>query len=306
MPPEVSVVLPAYNPDAAELTATLASLRAQTLPPERWELLLVDNGSAPPVDPSGVAWHPRGSAVREESPGLVAARATGFVRSQGDIIVVVDQDNVLAADYLSAVLAIAGENPRLGVWGAGIISPRYERPELAPPPRLRSLLTLRSAAAEHRSRDISDHDSTPWGAGLCVRRRVATAYLDALKANPLKARLDLRGRDRLSGGDTDIAYTACSLGFEKGVFPRLRMEHLIPAGRCTAEFLCRTAEGRGYSEILHHLVLQGRLPPPQRGLLWTLRRWRRRLRLTSLERRVDRAHEAGRRRAHRELATHGA
>jgi hypothetical protein len=298
--PELSVVLPAYNPSDGELAATLAALQGQSLPLGTWELVLVDNRSNPPVDPAVVAWHPHGRCIREEAPGLVHARAAGFRHTSAPVVVVVDQDNVLAADYLAAALALATQEPRLGAWGAGNIIPRYERPELAPPASLHSLLTLRHATGDSLSADVDHHDSTPWGAGLCVRREVAAAYVAALAADPLKGQLDLRGDLRLSGGDTDIAYTGCRLGFTKGVFARLTLQHLIPAGRCSAESLCRTAEGRGYSEVLHHLVLHGRLPPPETGLRWVLRRWRRRRGMSALERQVDRARQSGRRRAYDE------
>ena len=59
--PELSVILCTHNPRAAFLAETLAGLRAQTLPPERWELLVVDNASNQPLVPD-LAWHPRARA----------------------------------------------------------------------------------------------------------------------------------------------------------------------------------------------------------------------------------------------------
>jgi len=298
---KISVILPAYNPGTDELRSTLEALRAQTLPLTQWELVMVDNRSNPPVDAAIVAWHPHGTLVREETPGLVAARVAGFNHSTGEIIVVVDQDNVLAADFLAVALEIGATHPWLGTWG-GVITPRYERPELAPPPSLHALLTLRTAAQDLWSNDLDHHDSTPWGAGLCLRRQVADWYMESLRTNPLKGSLDLKGDQRLSGGDTDICYTGCAHGLGKGVFRRLHLVHLIPASRCTAAYLCKNQEGREYSALLHHLVLKGSLPPEVRGPLAALRRiWRRR-HLTPLERQVEAAGYAGRRRAYRELA----
>lgn len=297
----VSVILPAYNPGVGELRDTLAALRAQTLPLAQWELVVVDNRSTPPVDSSVVAWHPQGTVIREETPGLVAARVAGFKHSSGKVLVVVDQDNVLAPGYLATALQLGQVNPWLGTWG-GVISPRYEKPELAPPASLHSLLTLRTASRDLWSNDIDHHDSTPWGAGLCLRREVADWYMEALRADPLKGSLDLKGDQRLSGGDTDICYTGCAHGLGKGVFRSLQLEHLIPASRCTSAFLCKNQEGREYSAVLHHLVLHGTLPAESRGLVAFLRRLWRRRRLSPLEREVEAAGEAGRRRAFRELA----
>lgn len=298
---ELSVVIPAYNPPPEHLDPTLAALRAQTLSRKQWELVVVDNRSHPPVAAEKAAWHVHGRVIREERPGLVHARAAGFRATAGAVIVVADQDNVLAPDFLAIVQEIATRHPQLGTWGAGTITPVYERPEYAPPISLHPLLTLRTAAQAVWSNDIQHHDSTPWGAGLCVRRTVAAAYLAQIEANPLRGRLDLCGERRLSGGDTDISYTGCALGLAKGVFPELRLDHLIPAGRCTAAYLEKTAADRGYSEVLHEFILTGRLPVEQRGPgAWLRELWRAR-RLTPLEHGVHRAHRRGRRQAIREL-----
>ena len=83
----------------------------------------------------------------------------------------------------------------------------------------------------------------------------------------------------------------------KGVFTSLRLEHLIPAERCTAAYLCKTAHDRGYSDILHHILQHGTLPElPGRFGEFLRRLWRFR-RLTRRERQVHAAQMAGRHKA---------
>ena len=293
---QISVVIPVYNPPPEHLGPTLAALQAQTLPPSDWELVLVNNLSRIPVGADLVAWHPHGKVVLEKTPGLVAARHAGFANTSGEVIVVVDQDNVLAPDFLAEVLRLGREFPWLGTWG-GVIIPRFERPELAPPLSLYSLLTLRSADRELWSNDPDHHDSTPWGAGLCVRRTVADAWSAALRGDPRRGQLDLCGDKRMAGGDTDICYTGCAMGLGKGVFTTLHLEHLIPAERCTAAYLCTNARDRGYSDILHHFLLKGSVPALPGGPAEALRRLWQSRRLTTLERQVQAAQLAGRRQA---------
>ena len=289
----VSVVIPLYNPPPEHLGPTLDSLRAQTLPLAEWELVLVDNKSRVPIPAATAAWHPHGRVVREETPGLVAARHAGFANSTGGVVIVVDQDNVLDAGFLAEALRIGRECPWLGTWG-GVITPRYERPDLAPPASLHSLLTLRTAERDLWSNDPDHHDSTPWGAGLCIRRNVTDACAAALRRDPRKGKLDLCGDKRLAGGDTDISYTACAIGLGKGVFTTLHLEHLIPVERCTAAYLCKNAHDRGYSDILHHLLTKGHLPTlPNRFRQKLSHLWHGR-RLTALERQVQAAQQAGR------------
>jgi hypothetical protein len=118
--------------------------------------------------------------------------------------------------------------------------------------------------------------------------------MEELTANPTRYSLDLRGKVLLYGGDTDIAYTACRMGYAKGVFRALTVTHLIASSRCTEEHLCRTAYGRGYSEVLHQYSLTGALPARRGGAASWLRARYRQWNMTSLERAVDRAAEQGR------------
>jgi glycosyltransferase involved in cell wall biosynthesis len=273
MPLPLSVVIPTHNPRRAPLDRVLAGLRAQTLAPDRWELVLIDNNSAPPLPPElAQAGHPDGRVLRETRTGLTAARLAGFAATRGNIIVLVDDDNVLAADYLETALQLAAEHPALGSW-SGAVELEFA-PGAVPPPRVWwSYLAYRAPAAPSVSRDIDHHDSTPWGAGMCVRRAVADAYAGLVAREQGRTALDLQGTQLVYGGDTDIAYTGCDLGFTKGVFPALRLRHLIPAERCTKDFFRRTIEGRGYSEQLHRLIRQGQLENPYRSVRRRLGDW---------------------------------
>lgn len=301
MNPELSVVIPAHNPREDYMFQVLDALRQQTLPKDRWELVVVDNKSTKPLkERIDLAWHPASEVVLEERLGLTHARVAGFRRTRGNIVVLVDDDNELAPDYLEQVVRISAELPFVAVWG-GAIQPRYEDSTFALPRSLWSLLTLRQVETDLWSNDPAHHVSTPWGAGLCLRREVANQYVAELMENPRRFDLDLQGSVLLYGGDTDISYSACRIGYAKGVFRALNLTHLIPKTRCNEAYLCRVAYGRGYSEILHHLSLNGRLPDENAGFSQWARRRFRQFFLPSLERSVDRAHMRGRADAYRKL-----
>jgi glycosyltransferase involved in cell wall biosynthesis len=301
MNPSLSVVVPAHNPRKDYLLRVLDALRRQTLPMERWELVVVDNQSAPPLKGRlDLQWHPGSEVLLEERLGLTHARVAGFRRARGDIVVLVDDDNVLAPDYLEQVSRIAADFPFVAVWG-GAMRPEYEDRAFSPPAHLWSLLTLREVDRDRWSNDPDHHASTPWGAGLCVRREVFERHCAELQDNPGRYNLDLQGTRLLYGGDTDIAYTACRMGRAKGVFRALALTHLISRSRCTPEYLCRVAYGRGYSEVLHFQSLHGQPAEPEGGLgHWARMRYRQ-LRMSALERSVDRAHFRGRTDALNEL-----
>lgn len=294
--PTLSVIIPAHNPRPEFLRRTLEALRAQTLPSVQWELLLVDNASHPPLSPD-LSWHPRARILREPKLGLTAARLAGFGAATGEVLVLVDDDNLLAPDFLAQARHLTVTHPRLGTW-SGNIRLDFQPDAVPPPPEWRGFLAERTSANPQISNQPNHHESTPWGAGMCIRREVAAAYAQQTRHDPRRLQLDLQGRDLVYGGDTDIAYIGCDLGFDKGVFPVLRLDHLIPAERCTSEYLLRAAEGHGYSEMLHSWIRDGRLPPQRPA--W--RAWLSRLRLPREERAIATAHARGVAKANRELA----
>jgi glycosyltransferase involved in cell wall biosynthesis len=266
---QVSVIIPAHNPRRDYLARVLAALAAQTLPKDEWELVIVDNNSQPALSAElARQGHAAGRVLREGRTGLTAARLAGFAATTGEIIVLVDDDNVLAPDYLATARRLALENDRLGAW-SGRVDLEFDTGVTPPPKEWWGYLAYRQPVAQTVSTEIDHHDSTPWGAGMCIRRAVTDAYRVLVQADTSRTSLDLQGKRLIYGGDTDIAYTGCDRGFSKGVFPDLRLLHLIPAERCTDDFFNRTIEGRGYSEQLHRLIRHGRMRNPRRSL----RRW---------------------------------
>src|SRR5215213_946920 len=83
----------------------------------------------------------------------------------------------------------------------------------------------------------------PYGAGLCVRRRVALAWATQMtKGSPLRLALDPTGRGLLRCGDLDLALTAPDIGLGTGLFTALRLTHLIPARRVEPKYLAELQE----------------------------------------------------------------
>jgi len=232
-------------------------LRSQSFPPTRWELLVVDNASDPPVEAGlNIAWHPGARVIYEPRLGLTHARLRGIRTSASPVLVFVDDDNVLEPDYLRCALQISAARPGLGAWGGQVV-PRFEQ---QPPEWTRPywpFLALKSVEEATVSRDPGDWPSTPVGAGLCVKREVADAYCRALDRQPWRREMDRRGPSLMSAGDQDLANTACDLGLEKGLFPELRLDHLIPPGRTDEDYLLALATAM---ECSNHLLKWCRNP----------------------------------------------
>ena len=112
--PDVSVIICTRNPRRGIVDRVVASLASQTLPFDRWETVVIDNGSDPPVQSLGAAKLHGPGCIVESKVGLTNARLRGIQETQGSLLVFVDDDNLLDSDYLEQALRIAEEYPRIG------------------------------------------------------------------------------------------------------------------------------------------------------------------------------------------------
>ena len=235
-------------------------MRAQTLASAEWELLLIDNGSERPLTAEvDLSWHENARVVEEKELGLSNARNRGISESTGEVLVFVDDDNVLAPDYLAQTLRIAAEWPQLGIWGGSIV-PEFET---APPPAIEphlSCLAIREVEEPRWSNVWSCQAAEPRGAGLCVRRSAAEAYREFYRSSRLRLD-DRKGGSLSSGGDTEIAYVVCGLGLGMGVFPELQLTHLIPSARLQESYIAKISEGLETSSMLL-FYKWGKMQPP--------------------------------------------
>jgi len=249
-----------HNPRPDYLDEFQSALRNQSLPFNKWELILIDNRSDIPVQKLlDLSWHPRSCVIREETLGLTIARLRGINETTGDILIFVDDDNVLAEDYLEQALKIAKKWKLLGAWGGRLIG-RFESPS----PEWfttehREMLAVRDVERDVWSNLIYNWETTPSGAGLVIRREVALKYAEAALDNPIRQSLDRKGMSLVSGGDNDMANFACDIGMGMGRFRCLRLEHLIPKERTTIEYMTQLSESIEFSNVML-FALRGFMP----------------------------------------------
>jgi glycosyltransferase involved in cell wall biosynthesis len=269
--PALSVIICTHNPRADYLGQTLASLRAQTLPLSEWELLVLDNASSQPVcDRFALDWHPAARHSSEPALGKTNAVLRGIRESHGDLIVLVDDDNVLAPDYLEQAQKIEREWPRLGTWG-GSITACYEEP---PPEWLKPYECYLSVREVLRDEwfNLTRPDlygNLPYGAGLCVRRIVAQRYLQSLETDEIRRHLDRKGDSLVSSGDTDLALVGCDLRLGTGLFASLNLTHLIPKWRLTEAYMAKMLREMMYSVA----ILAGKRGHKMPSTSWGRRLW---------------------------------
>lgn len=264
MQPFISVIICTHNPRRDYLERVLQALKAQTLPTDLWELLLMDNASAQLLSEEiDLTWHPKSCHIREEQLGLTPARLRGIKEAVAETLVFVDDDNVLDPDYLEVALKISKDFSIIGAWGGQVIAGLEAEPPEWIKPDLKNYLY--SLACREFDRDswsnlLHQHETTPCGAGLCVRKSVAEKYVELVHNDSKRAVLDRKGQMLTSCGDTDLAYVACDIGLGTGQFTSLKVTHLIPPSRLEESYLLRMVEGTSYSGIILD-YLRGKLPP---------------------------------------------
>lgn len=264
----LTVVICTHNPRPDYFEKVISGLHRQTLPKEEWELVLIDNASdCSFVNRDELSWHPNCRYLLESKLGLAYARQRGIEESHAAVIVFVDDDNVLDANYLTEVVKISEEWPHLGTWGAGIIVPEYDVQPTSAVQELLGYLALRNDQLYPCTPKM------PWGAGLCIRANVALAYNRVIENSEIVI-VGRRGNDVMACDDKEMTYTSRALGFGTAVFPQLRLTHLIPRERVTPKYLLRLYHGDEMSSALLEYKWNGVLPQSPfsvRGLLSNLK-----------------------------------
>jgi cellulose synthase/poly-beta-1,6-N-acetylglucosamine synthase-like glycosyltransferase len=95
-------VIPAYN-SADTLPACLQALQAQTLPSDRYEIIVVDDGSTD--DTAKVARASGVQVISQPNAGQATARNRGARAARGDILLFTDADCVPAPDWIEQMMA---------------------------------------------------------------------------------------------------------------------------------------------------------------------------------------------------------
>ena len=116
--PFVSIIIPVYN-DGERLRLCLAALEKQTYPADRFEVIVVDNGSK--VSPAPiVADYPHAQLAHETRPGSYCARNHGLTLAKGEILAFTDADCVPQPQWLERGVAAFLAEPNAGLVGGKI------------------------------------------------------------------------------------------------------------------------------------------------------------------------------------------
>ncbi|WP_207532698.1 glycosyltransferase [Desertivirga arenae] len=265
----ISVIIPTYNPNIHRLSKTLDALQLQSLPKSEWELIIVDNNSSNSFwEEIDLSWHLNAHLVREPKPGLTYARLKGFEESKSEIIVMVDDDNILDANYLQEALKNLENNAGLGAVGGKSI-PMFE---------VESPFWLENFFGNLALRDLGNDiifeewnnkypDSAPIGAGMIIRKDALKSYVDKVKSGVSRI-TDRKGSSLSSGGDNDIVIEILKSGWKTAYVPSISLQHIIPKERMEVQYLARLVHDTNISWV--KLLNSHNINPWKKIPRWTL------------------------------------
>lgn len=122
--PTITVVIPAYN-CADTISMCLESIFAQTYPRDRFEVILVDDGStdgtAPVAQTCAATQHEYLSILSQANGGPASARNAGIRMARGSIVAFIDADCIASPDWLTSLARAFDQHPDV----AGIGGPLH-------------------------------------------------------------------------------------------------------------------------------------------------------------------------------------
>jgi GT2 family glycosyltransferase len=201
-PPFVSVTLPTWN-RAGLIETCLESLLRQDYPKDRYEIIVVDDGSEDDTRRVVEAvvrriLLPAAQYVWHAHAGLNSARNTALRVAVGDPICFVDDDQVMPSSWLTALAEGAERHPEAGCLG-GPIRLRYE----GTPPRMCAGERLGETELDHGGRVCE----VPyvWGGNMALRRR-AVERVGGFREDLVMGGTETEWQDRLRAAGEPVVY----------------------------------------------------------------------------------------------------
>lgn len=223
--PRISAIVCTHN-RADYLERALESLAAQSLPPEQFEVVVVDNASTDQTAAVCAKWTKRIANfhhLREDRLGLSWARNAGAAASRAPYLAYLDDDARADRDWLKHLLDAfeASESPPVCIGGRVLLDWETAAPSWLPA-RYYSLFTFVDHGEQERP--LADGEYLV-GANIAFRRDVL------LDMGGFDTNLGRKGSMLLSGEESAIVNRLLQRGLPVHYCGRAIVLHAVPAAR---------------------------------------------------------------------------
>lgn len=237
---ELSVVLCTHN-RAHLLPEVINSLFTQSLEPDRFEILVIDNGSIDDTRHRVSCLSEQISNLRYEHEavtGLSFARNCGIERAAGRILCFIDDDAIADPKWLENILRDFQKTSSMCALGGPVLLewPSGHRPDWIPS-RLESYYSQINLGSEKRELSPPEY---PFGTNMAVRRSCALA------AGGFNTSLGRRGKSLMSGEERDFFLRLQRDGCVVAYSPDIVVTHRVQRERVSRTWLMKRifAQGR--------------------------------------------------------------
>ena len=254
--PRISIIVATYN-RAKQLLGTLESLVQQDLPAVEWECVVVDNNSKDDTQKLFSEFIEKHSEfnlriVREERQGLSFARNRGIEESRGEIIAIIDDDELVNKEFVKSYLELFTKCDNAVVAGGRVV-PNYPSGR----PSWLSHFTEKPIA---NPTDWGDNirkfpkGRIPAGGNMAFRREIL------LKYGGFDTTLGRVGGKLTGGEESDLFERLANDGVEFWYVPDAIIYHIIAKEKLTTDYFKRLSYNTGVSQrhraALHNRVIR--------------------------------------------------
>lgn len=250
-PAHLTIAICCYNGERY-LPATLEALAQQErVEGMQWEIVLVDNASTdrtPVIFQDFAGDHPdlRCRLVREATPGQSAARRCAMEQAAGEWLCFVDDDNILARDYIRLGLAFARTNPKAGAFGGRSVA----KPLQAVPSYFGGFASSLAIWDGGKTR-CNIGLNRKFTAGMFVRTCAALSLMDEVWMMPGRSPTSPFG-----GEDAELCIKLVGRGWEIWYLPELCFEHVVPQSRMQLGYLLDLRSRQGGEDLMLRLAYE--------------------------------------------------
>ncbi|MDJ1469748.1 glycosyltransferase [Cytophagaceae bacterium DM2B3-1] len=247
----LSVVITTYN-RAGYLQKVLYSLKDQTLPQEKYEVIVIDNASTDQTKEITNQYQNQITNllyVYEGVPSLTKARNTGWQKARGNYIFYIDDDAIAHADWLASIYTACIDQSK-DILGGKVI-PIWESPR---PSWLHDKLLGALSIVDYSSTPQFLTKKYPFGVNMGFRKELLE------RTGGFNSKLGRKGTKLLSGEETALIKQLQKKGCTVYYDPAICVYHHIQEVRLHQSWFTQRYYWGGYSDALMWRILEKPTP----------------------------------------------
>ncbi|MFH0842991.1 MAG: glycosyltransferase [Bacteroidota bacterium] len=236
---KISAIISTFNRDSF-LPGLFDSLKDQTLPYDRFEIIIVNNNSTDSTEKLSLDFINSSNGIKvryfkEPNQGLSFARNRGIKESAGDLVTFIDDDALPANDFLEKTVHFFDEHQEAGAAGGKILLRFMDKK----PGWFNRFLSPLLGYFNHGDRTRIFRNSYFRGSNMTFRRTLFDTF------TPFDTRLGRFGTTLTGGEEKELFYRLKNKGIQLWYIADAIVYHLVPAERTTVDFIRKQAEGTG-------------------------------------------------------------